>query len=106
MPRQPAAGAARALVPAQDLRSVDECSGRICSGVRSDVSIVCVDIVTEFMLSPGVCNTVPVRGEVGTFTFGAERTVSVPFSNIDGNSPSMPNINQFAILSPWVRLNR
>lgn len=76
MPGQPAPGPARVALPAEDLGAGDERAGGVRSGVRSDVSIVRVDALPEPLLSSRVCNTVPLRREVGALPAGAERTVS------------------------------
>lgn len=77
MPRQFVAGVAGAVVPAEDIGAGDRFHGGVRSGVRSDVSIVCVDTITEPLLSASVCDTVPLCGEAGALTVGSERTVSV-----------------------------
>lgn len=79
MLRQPAAGVVSAAVSAEDLGAGDERARRVRSGVRSDVSIVCVDTITKSLLSSRVCNTVPVCCEVGTLSLSAERPVSLLF---------------------------
>lgn len=76
MPRQSPLSAARSPIPAEDLRAGHDRARGVRSGVRSDVSIVCVDALPEPLLSSRVCNTVPLCCEVGAFPVSAERTVS------------------------------
>lgn len=65
-----------AAILAEDISANDKCSRGIRSGLRSDISSVCVDAIFKPLLSPCVCDTVPVCCEAGSFTIGTEWKVS------------------------------
>lgn len=70
VPNQFTVGTTRATVSPQDIGPRDGFPRGIRSGLRSDVSSVCVDIIVEPLLSVSLCDPVLVRGEASALPLG------------------------------------